>query len=191
MVFPALARMVEFWWNGNALRTCEPGRRKGLGRRSGGVGIGAVNGDETEGLGAVGVNPVAATEGLKPPERLDPAQMERSDNIAIPLCESVRDGVEGNGAPAVTVSRLRSPSEEVSGTKWRALPERMKRASKKSRRSLTSFPAGLVWTQWSGSVMESVPVLPIGSGEPRFSGRKACEARMDEPLPDRHCGSGR
>ena len=32
--------------------------------------------------------------------------------------------------------------------------------------------------------MESVPVLPIGSGEPRFSGRKACEAWMNEPLPD-------
>ena len=31
--------------------------------------------------------------------------------------------------------------------------------------------------------MESVPVLPIGSGEPRFSGRKACEAWMNEPLP--------
>lgn len=114
MVFPALARMVEFWWNGNALRTCEPGRRKGLGRRSGGVGIGAVNGDETEGLGAVGVNPVAATEGLKPLERLGPAQMERSDNIAIPLCESGRDGVQSSGTPAVTVSRLRSPSEDVS-----------------------------------------------------------------------------
>ena len=39
--------------------------------------------------------------------------------------------------------------------------------------------------------METVPVLPIGSGEPRFSGRKACEARMNESLPDRHCGSGR
>ena len=39
--------------------------------------------------------------------------------------------------------------------------------------------------------MESVPVLPMGSGEPRFSGRKACEAWMNEPLPDRHCGSGR
>lgn len=116
--------------------------------------------------------------------------MERSDNIAIPLCESVRDGVEGNGTPAVTVSRLRSPSEEVSGTKWTTLPERMRRASKDSRRSLTSS-AGLARTQWSVSVMESVPVLPIGSGEPRFSGRKACEARMDEPLPDRHCGSGR
>lgn len=24
--------------------------------------------------------------------------------------------------------------------------------------------------------METVPVLPIGSGEPRLSGRKACEA---------------
>ena len=48
MVFPALARMVEFWWNGNALRTCEPGRRKGLGWRSVGGGIGAVNRDETE-----------------------------------------------------------------------------------------------------------------------------------------------
>lgn len=39
--------------------------------------------------------------------------------------------------------------------------------------------------------MESVPVLPMGSGEPRFSGRKACEAWMNEPLPDRYCGSGR
>lgn len=190
MVFPALARMVEFWWNGNALRTCELGRRKGLGRRSGGVGIGAVNRDETEGLGAVGVNPVAATEGLKPLERLGPTQMERSDNIAIPLCESVRDGVEGNVTPAVTVSRLRSPSEEVSGTKWTTLPERMRRASKDSRRSLTSS-AGLVRTQWSKSVMESVHVLPMGSGEPRFSSRQACEAWMNEPLPDRHCGSGR
>ena len=37
-----------------------------------------MNGDETEGLGAVGVNPVAATEGLKPLERLGPAQMERA-----------------------------------------------------------------------------------------------------------------
>ena len=27
--------------------------------------------------------------------------------------------------------------------------------------------------------MESVPVLPVGSGEPRFSGRKACEAWMN------------
>lgn len=65
MVFPALARMVEFWWNGNALRTCEPGRRKGLGRRSGGVGIGAVNGDETEGLGAVGGNRRSEREQIK------------------------------------------------------------------------------------------------------------------------------
>lgn len=47
--------------------------------------------------------------------------------------------MEGNGTPALTVSRLRSPSEEVSGTKWTTLPERMERASKKSRRSLTSF----------------------------------------------------
>ena len=117
--------------------------------------------------------------------------MERSGNGAIPLCESVRDGVEGNGTPAVTVSRLRSPSEEVSGTKWTILPERMRRASKDTRRSLTSFPAGLVRTQCSVSVMESVPVLPIGSGEPRFSGRQACEAWMNEPLPDKHCESGR
>ena len=46
------------------------------------------------GLGAVGVNPVAATEELKPLERIGPAQMERSDNGAIPLCESGIDGVE-------------------------------------------------------------------------------------------------
>lgn len=39
--------------------------------------------------------------------------------------------------------------------------------------------------------METVPVLPIGSGEPRLSGRKACEAWMNESLPYRHCGSGR
>lgn len=39
--------------------------------------------------------------------------------------------------------------------------------------------------------MVSVPVLPIGSGEPRFSGRQACEAWMNEPLPDKHCESGR
>ena len=31
--------------------------------------------------------------------------------------------------------------------------------------------------------MESVPVLPVGSGEPRFSSRKACETWMNEPLP--------
>lgn len=53
-----------------------------------------MNGDETEGLGAVGVNPAAATEELKPLERIGPAQMERSDNGAIPLCESAADGVE-------------------------------------------------------------------------------------------------
>ena len=117
--------------------------------------------------------------------------MERSVNGAIPLCESVRDDVQSSGTPAVTVSRLRSPPEDVSVTKWTTLPERMKRASKDSRQSLTPFLAGLVRTQWSGSVMESTPVLPIGSGEPRFSGRKACEAWMNEPLPDRHCGSGR
>lgn len=39
--------------------------------------------------------------------------------------------------------------------------------------------------------METVPVLPIGSGEPRFSGRQAFEAWMNESFPDRHCGSGR
>lgn len=65
MVFPALARMVEFWWNGNALL----------------------------------------------PARHD---WERSANGAIPLCESGRDGVQSSGTPAVTVSRLRSPSEDVS-----------------------------------------------------------------------------
>lgn len=75
-----------------------------------------MNGDETEGLGAVGVNPVAATEELKSLERIGPAQMERSANGAIPLCESARDGVQSSGTPAVTVSRLRSPSEDVSGT---------------------------------------------------------------------------
>ena len=91
--------------------------------------------------------------------------------------------MESNGTPAVTVLRFRSPSEDVSGAKWRTLPERTKRASKKSRRSLTLFPAGLVRTQCSDSGMKSVPVLPIGSGEPRFSGRKACEAWMNEPLP--------
>ena len=32
--------------------------------------------------------------------------------------------------------------------------------------------------------METVPVLPIGSGEPRFYGRQAFEAWMNEPLPD-------
>ena len=117
--------------------------------------------------------------------------MERSANVAIPLCESVRDGVQSSGTPAVTVSRIRSPSEDVPGTKWTTLQERMKRASKDSRRSLTSFPAGLVRTQWSVSGVESVPVLPIGSGEPRFFGRKACVAWMNEPLQDRHCGSGR
>lgn len=68
MVFPALARMVEFWWNGNALQTCEPARH----------------------------------------------DWERSANGAIPLCESGRDGVQSSGTPAVTVSRLRSPSEDVS-----------------------------------------------------------------------------
>lgn len=78
-----------------------------------------MNGDETDGLGAVGVNPVAATEELKPLERIGPAQMERRANVAIPLCESVRDGVQSRGTPAVTVSRFRSPSEDVSGTKWR------------------------------------------------------------------------
>ena len=99
--------------------------------------------------------------------------------------------MQSSGTPAVTVSRLRSPPEDVSVTKWTTLPERMKRALNNIRQSLTPFLAGLVQTQWSGSVMESVPVLPIGCGEPRFSGRKACEAWMDEPLPDRHCGSGR
>ena len=143
-----------------------------------------MNGDETEGLGAVGGNPVAATEELKPLERIGQARMERSGNVAIPHCESVRDGVQSSGTPAVTVSRLCSPPEDVSGTKWTTLPERMKRASKNTRRSLTSFPAGLVRTQWSVSVMESVPILPIGSGEPRFSGRQACEAWMNEPLPN-------
>lgn len=47
--------------------------------------------------------------------------------------------MQSSGTPAVTVSRLRSPSEDVS-VAWRmTLPERMERASKKSRRSLTSF----------------------------------------------------
>lgn len=68
-----------------------------------------MNGDETEGLGAVGVNPAAATEELKPLERIGPAQMERSVNGAIPLCESARDGVQSSGTPAAAVSRLRSP----------------------------------------------------------------------------------
>ena len=45
-------------------------------------------------LGRLRVNPAAATQELKPLERLGPAQMERSDNGAIPLCESVADGVE-------------------------------------------------------------------------------------------------
>lgn len=143
-----------------------------------------MNEDETEELGAVGGNPVAATEELKLLEHIGPAQMERSLNGAIPLCESVRDGVESSGTPAVTVSRLRSPSKDVSVTKWTTLPERLRRASNNTRRSLTSFPAGLVRTQWSEIVMESVPVLPTGSGEPRFSGRKACEAWMNEPLPN-------
>lgn len=117
-------------------------------------------------------------------ERIDPAQMERSANVAIPLCESAADGVKRSGTPSVTVSRLRSPSEDVSVTKWTTLPERVERASKKSRRSLTVFPAGLVRTQGSVSVMKSVPVLPIGSGEPRFYGRQAFEAWMNELLPD-------
>ena len=42
-----------------------------------------MNGDETEGLGAVGGNPAAATEELKPLERLGPARLgaecQRSD----------------------------------------------------------------------------------------------------------------
>lgn len=49
-----------------------------------------MNGDETEGLGAVGVNPAAATEELKPLERLGPAQQgaecQRSDS-ALRVCE--------------------------------------------------------------------------------------------------------
>ena len=171
---------------------CEPGRRKGLECRSVGGGIGAGKDDETgHRLGRLSGNPVAATEELKFLERIGPAQMERIANGAIPLCESVRDGVQNSGTPSATVSRLRSPSEDVSVTKWTTLPERMTRASNNTRRSLTSFPAGLVRTQWSGSVMKSVPVLPTGSGEPRFSGRKACEAWTNEPLPDRHCGRGR
>lgn len=40
------------------------------------------------------LNPAAATEELKPLERIGPARMERGVNGAIPLCESVRDGVE-------------------------------------------------------------------------------------------------
>lgn len=75
-------------------------------------------------LGRLCGNPAAATEELKPLERIGPAQMERSANGAIPLCESVRDGVQRNRTPDVTVSRLRSPSEEGSGTKWTTLPER-------------------------------------------------------------------
>ena len=150
-----------------------------------------MNGDETEWSRRSRRKSRSRNGGTEAPERLGPAQMERSVNVAIPLCESGRDGVQWDGTPSVTVSRLRPPSEDVSGTEWTTLPERMKRASRKSRRSLTSFPAGLVRTQWSVSVMESVHVLPIGSGEPRFSGRKACEAWMNEPLPDRHCGSGR
>lgn len=43
-----------------------------------------MNGDETEGLGAVGGNPVAATKELKPLERLGPAhqgaERQRSDS---------------------------------------------------------------------------------------------------------------
>ena len=39
-------------------------------------------------------NPAAATEELKPLERIGPAQMERSANGAIPLCESGIDDVE-------------------------------------------------------------------------------------------------
>ena len=65
-------------------------------------------------LGRLRGNPAAATEVLKPLERIGPAQMERSANVAIPLCESVRDGVQSSGTPAVTVSRLRSPPEDVS-----------------------------------------------------------------------------
>ena len=168
--------------------------------RAGGRGLGdGVEAEELERfrltrqywLGRLRGNPAAATQELKPLECIGPAQMERSDNGAIPLCESGRDGVQSNGTPSFTVSRLRPPSEDVPGTKWRTLPVRLRRASKESRRSLTSFQAGLVRTQWSACVMESVPVLPIGSGEPRFSGRKACEAWMNEPLLNRYSGSGR
>ena len=49
-----------------------------------------MNGDETEGLGAVGGNPAAATEELKPLERLGPARLgaecQRSDT-ALRVCE--------------------------------------------------------------------------------------------------------
>lgn len=49
-----------------------------------------MNGDETEGLGAVGVNPVTASEELKPLERIGPAlqgaKYQRSDS-ALRVCE--------------------------------------------------------------------------------------------------------
>ncbi len=48
-------------------------------------------------LGRLCGNPAAATEELKPLERIGPAQMERSANGAIPLCESVADGVQSSG----------------------------------------------------------------------------------------------
>ncbi len=73
-------------------------------------------------LGRLRVNPATATQELKPLECIGPAQMERSANVAIPLCESVADGVQSSGTPSVTVSRLRSPSEDVSVTKWTTLP---------------------------------------------------------------------
>ena len=59
-------------------------------------------------------------------ERIGPAQMKRSVNVAVLLCESAADGVQSNGTLTVTVSRFRSPSEDVPVTKWRTLPERMK-----------------------------------------------------------------
>lgn len=130
-----------------------------------------MNGDGTEGLGSVGVNPVVATEEQKPLERIGPAQQvaecQRSDS-SLRVCERRCAEKRNTGCHSLAFP---PPSEEVSGTKWTTLPEWMKRASNNTRRSLTSFPAGLVRTQWSVSGMESVPVLPIGSGEPRFSGR--------------------
>lgn len=113
-----------------------------------------MNGDGTEGLGSVGVNPVVATEEQKPLERIGPAQQvaecQRSDS-SLRVCErrcaeKRNTGCHSLAFPLALGGGVGNEVDDTSG--W------MKRASNNTRRSLTSFPAGLVRTQWSVSGMD-------------------------------------
>jgi len=109
-----------------------------------------VNGDETEGLGAVGGNPAAATEELKPLERLGPARLgaecQRSDSalrVCYRRCEEQRNtGCHSLASPLAFGGCVGNEVDDTSGED---------KASVKQHKAKPYLFSRLVWCGRNGA----------------------------------------